>query len=74
MRVSADDGHLSLPKSIREQFGEEFELIERSDRLILVPVPDEPLEALRDETAASEKTVAQLEESALKEALEEAGE
>ncbi|WP_226041842.1 AbrB/MazE/SpoVT family DNA-binding domain-containing protein [Natrinema sp. DC36] len=74
MRVSADDGCLPLPKSIRERFGEEFELIERSDRLILVPIPDDPLEALRDEAAASEKTAAQLEESALKEALEEAGE
>ncbi|WP_226007178.1 AbrB/MazE/SpoVT family DNA-binding domain-containing protein [Natrinema salinisoli] len=73
MRVSADDGRLSLPESVQERFGEEFELIERSDRLVLVPVPDDPLEALREAATGSDKTVAELEEDALDEALEEAG-
>lgn len=73
MRVSTDDGRIYLPKSLREEFGEEFELIDRGDRLVLVPVPDDPLEALREEARESDETVEQLKESALDEALEEAG-
>ncbi|MFP8954353.1 AbrB/MazE/SpoVT family DNA-binding domain-containing protein [Natrialbaceae archaeon A-arb3/5] len=73
MRVSTDDGRIYLPKSMREEFGEEFELIDRGDRLVLVPVPDDPLEALRQEARKSDKTAEQLKESALEEALEEAG-
>ncbi|WMT07416.1 AbrB/MazE/SpoVT family DNA-binding domain-containing protein [Natrinema thermotolerans] len=55
------------------KFGDEFELIDRGDRLVLVPVPDEPLEALRDEARRSEKTADELKESALDATLEEAG-
>ncbi|ELZ09773.1 hypothetical protein C478_16377 [Natrinema thermotolerans DSM 11552] len=73
MRVSTDDGCIRLPESIREKFGDEFELIDRGDRLVLVPVPDEPLEALRDEARRSEKTADELKESALDATLEEAG-
>ena len=72
MRVKADDGRIYLPKSVREEFGEEFELIDRGDRLVLVPVPDDPLAFLREEASGSE-SVRDLKESALKEALEEAG-
>ena len=73
MRVSTDDGRIYLPKSMREEFGDEFELIDRGDRLVLVPVPDDPLEALREEAQKSDRTAEQLKESALEEALEEAG-
>ena len=73
MRVSTDDGRIYLPKSMRKEFGEEFELIDRGDRLVLVPVPDDPLEALREEARKSDKTAEELKESALEEALEEAG-
>lgn len=73
MRVSTDDGRIYLPKSLREEFGEEFELIDRGDRLVLVPVPDDPLEALREEARKSDKSADELKESALEEALEEAG-
>ncbi|WP_049927013.1 AbrB/MazE/SpoVT family DNA-binding domain-containing protein [Halopiger goleimassiliensis] len=73
MRVSTDDGRIYLPKAMREEFGEEFELIDRGDRLVLVPVPEDPLEALREEARKSDESARALKESALEEALEEAG-
>lgn len=56
MRVSVDDGRLYVPEYIREVFGEEFELIEREDSLLLVPVPDDPLEAFREAAMAPSST------------------
>jgi bifunctional DNA-binding transcriptional regulator/antitoxin component of YhaV-PrlF toxin-antitoxin module len=73
MRVTAADGRIYLPKGLREKFGEEFELIDRGDRLVLVPIPDDPLEALREEARETDKSVEELKQSALEEALEEAG-
>ena len=73
MKVKADDGRIYLPKELREEFGDEFELIDRGDRLVLVPVPDDPLAALREEAKKSEKSARELKESALEEGLEEAG-
>lgn len=73
MRVRADDGRIYLPKGLREDFGEEFELIDRGDRLVLVPVPDDPLETLREEARKSDKDASELKESALEQALDEAG-
>jgi bifunctional DNA-binding transcriptional regulator/antitoxin component of YhaV-PrlF toxin-antitoxin module len=73
MKVKADDGRIYLPKELREEFGDEFELIDRGDRLVLVPVPDDPLGALREEAAKSESSARELKESALEEGLEEAG-
>ena len=72
-RVRADDGRIYLPKSLREEFGEEFELIDRGDRLVLAPIPEDPLEALREEARKSDGSADELKESALDEALEEAG-
>ena len=73
MKVKADDGRIYLPKKLREEFGDEFELIDRGDRLVLVPVPDDPLSVLREEAEKSEKSARVLKESGLKQALEEAG-
>jgi bifunctional DNA-binding transcriptional regulator/antitoxin component of YhaV-PrlF toxin-antitoxin module len=73
MRVTADDGRIYLSKDIREKFGTEFELIDRGDRLVLVPIPDDPLEALREEARETDRSVEELKQSALGEALEEAG-
>jgi len=73
IKVKADDGRIYLPKELRDEFGDEFELIDRGDRLVLVPVPDDPLGALREEAEKSEKSARELKKSALKEALEEAG-
>lgn len=73
MRVTADDGRIYLSKDVREKFGTEFELIDRGDRLVLVPIPDDPLEALREETRETDRSVEELKQSALAEAVEEAG-
>jgi AbrB family looped-hinge helix DNA binding protein len=73
MRVTTSDGRIYLPKEIREKFGDKFELLDRGDRLVLVPLPDEPLEALREEARDTDKTVDELKAGALAEALDEAG-
>lgn len=73
MKVSADDGRIYLPKKTREKHGTEFQMIEMSDRIILFPVPDDPLEALREEID-TDKSAKELKEEALKTAMELAGE
>lgn len=73
MRITVSDGRIYLPKEFREKFGEEFELIDRGDRLVLVPQPEDPLEALREEVRGSDKSIEELTDAALAEALEEAG-
>lgn len=73
MHVDAKDGRIYLPKQLREKFGSSFELVDRGDRLVLVPVADDPLAALREEARTTDKTVEELKESALEEALDEAG-
>jgi bifunctional DNA-binding transcriptional regulator/antitoxin component of YhaV-PrlF toxin-antitoxin module len=73
MDVDAEDGRIYLPKQLREKYGERFELIDRGDRIVLIPVDEDPLEALREEVRASEKSVAELKDAALAQALEDAG-
>lgn len=73
MDVDAEDGRIYLPKQLREKFGDRFELVDRGDRLVLIPIAEDPLAALREEARETDKTVAELKESALQEALEEAG-
>lgn len=73
MHVDAEDGRIYLPKHFREKFGSSFELVDRGDRLVLVPVASDPLEALREEARDTDKSVEELKESAMTEALDEAG-
>lgn len=73
MRVTASDGRVYLPKEIREKFGEKFELLDRGDRLVLIPLPEDPLAALREEVGETDRTVDELKAGALAEALDEAG-
>lgn len=73
MEVDAEDGRIYLPKELREKFGDRFELIDRGDRLVLLPVADDPLEALREEFAGVEKSADELAAGALREGLDEAG-
>ncbi|MFW6437216.1 MAG: AbrB/MazE/SpoVT family DNA-binding domain-containing protein [Halococcoides sp.] len=73
MEVTADDGRVYLPKETREKFGTRYELVDRGDRLLLVPLPDDPLATLRAEAADSSRTVEELAAGAHEEALEEAG-
>lgn len=73
MDVDADDGRIYLPKRLREKYGERFELVDRGDRLVLIPIDEDPLEGLREEARGTEKSIDELKDGALAEALEEAG-
>ena len=44
-----DRGRLLIPKSIREEYGEEFTIIESLGEIVLIPLPDDPLKTLEEE-------------------------
>jgi len=68
-----DRGRLTLPKEMRERYGDRYHIVELHDGIKLVPVSDDPLDALRDEFSDVEKTPAELREDAREAALDEAG-
>jgi bifunctional DNA-binding transcriptional regulator/antitoxin component of YhaV-PrlF toxin-antitoxin module len=72
MLVDADDGRIYLPKELRERFGSRFELVDRGDRLALVPVADDPLDALRDEFDDAEIAPGDVDEAVLDQIREDA--
>lgn len=73
MKVDADDGRIYLPKDTRERMGTKYELIDRGDKIILLPVPDDPLEELQEEWRDVEKSAKELKKEALKEGMDQAG-
>lgn len=73
MDVDAEDGRIYLPKALREKYGDRFELVDRGDRLVLIPIDEQPLEALRAEASGTDKSVEELKDAALAQALEDAG-
>ena len=73
MKVDADDGRIYLPKETRDRMGTEFELIDRGDKIILIPIEEDPLEAMRDEVGDIDKSVEELKKGAMETAMEEAG-
>ncbi|MDX1744844.1 MAG: AbrB/MazE/SpoVT family DNA-binding domain-containing protein [Halobacteriales archaeon] len=66
--VDAEDGRIYLPKRFREKYGDRFELVDRGDRLGLIPIDEDPLAGLREEVRGTDTSVAELKESALEEA------
>ena len=74
MEVDATDGRIYLPKELREKYGDQFRLVERGDQLVLLPVSEDPLAALRTEFADVDKSVEELREDARAGAIEDAGE
>lgn len=68
-----DRGRLTLPKEMRERYGDRYHIVELHDGIKLVPVSDDPLDALRTEFSDVEKTAAELREDAREAALDEAG-
>ena len=66
-------GRLTLPKEIRERYGEHYHIIQLHDGIKLVPVEDNPLDALRSEFAGVEKTAEELRQEGRKATLDEAG-
>ena len=72
--ASLDDrGRLTLPKEVRERYGERYHIVQLHDGIKLIPVGDDPLAALRDEFADVDKSADELREKARKAALDEAG-
>ncbi|MEF8888276.1 MAG: AbrB/MazE/SpoVT family DNA-binding domain-containing protein [Haloarculaceae archaeon] len=72
--VTLDDrGRMTLPKEIRERYGDRYHIVELHDGVKLVPVADDPLEALRKEFADVEKTAEELRARGRETTLDEAG-
>lgn len=77
MSVETDShGRLYLSSELREKYGEKFHVVEYEDRLELVPIDEDPLQAVRE--AAGEafegKSVEDLRSDALEQAENEAAE
>jgi bifunctional DNA-binding transcriptional regulator/antitoxin component of YhaV-PrlF toxin-antitoxin module len=68
-----DRGRLTLPKGLRERYGDHYHIVELQDGIKLIPIAENPLEALRDEFEDVEKTADELREEARDAALDEAG-
>ncbi len=49
MSVEVDDrGRVYLSKSIREKHGERFRVLDLSNRVVLIPIDEDPLQAARN--------------------------
>lgn len=54
MSVETDsNGRLYLPAALREKYGEKFHVVEYEDRIELLPIADDPLNAVREEIGDS---------------------
>lgn len=73
MKVSADDGRIYIPKESRERHGSEFRMIDMEDKIVLVPLSDNPLERLREITSGTEKSAGELKKEARGAMIEQAG-
>ncbi|MFB6138369.1 MAG: AbrB/MazE/SpoVT family DNA-binding domain-containing protein [Halobacteriaceae archaeon] len=68
-----DRGRLTLPKEVRERYGDRYHIVQIHDGIKLIPVAENPLDALQDEFAGVEKTAEELRTEAREAALDEAG-
>lgn len=70
--VTLDDrGRLTVPKEIRERFGDRYQLVRLRDSVKLIPVDDEPLVALREEFAQVDVPVRELRAATREEAMDQ---
>ena len=68
MSVETDShGRLYLSSELRQKYGEKFHVVEYEDRIELVPIDEDPLQAVRDEVgdALEGKSREELREEAL---------
>lgn len=75
MSVETDDhGRLYLSAELRDRYGERFHVVEYQDRIELIPIDDDPLQAVRDEVgdAFEGESVEELRKKARQRAREEA--
>ncbi|MFP4175152.1 MAG: AbrB/MazE/SpoVT family DNA-binding domain-containing protein [Halobacteriales archaeon] len=73
MTTTTDNGRIYLPKEYREKHGERYKIVDLGDRLLLVPVPEDPLKELREEWDESEGSAEELKQKARETMTEEAG-
>lgn len=72
--VTLDDrGRLTVPKELRERYGDRYHLVRLHDGIKLVPIADSPLSALREEFDDVDVGATALREGAREDALDEAG-
>ena len=75
MSVETDPhGRLYLSSELRQKYGEKFHIVKYEDRLELIPIDEDPLQAVRDEIgdALEGESIEQLREEALDRAKQEA--
>lgn len=75
--VTTDDrGRITIPKPVRDRFGERYRLVELDDGIKLLPVPEDPVAALRDAAGADLRAASteELEAAAREVAREETSE
>ncbi|WP_224214638.1 AbrB/MazE/SpoVT family DNA-binding domain-containing protein [Natrinema longum] len=59
--ITTDErGRITIPKAVRERFGERYRLVELEDDIKLMPVPDDPLESHRGDLEVSLATFIEL--------------
>ena len=68
-----DRGRLTLPKELRDRYGDHYWVVKLHDGIKLIPVAEDPLHALQDEFGDVEKTASELREEARDGAVDEAG-
>lgn len=68
-----DRGRLYLPKDVREKYGDRYRIVRLESGVKLVPVADDPLEALREEFGDVDKSADELLDDVRNDALHEAG-
>ena len=66
-------GRLTLPKEVRERYGDRYHIVQLHDGIKLIPIEDDPLDALRSEFADVEKTADELRQESRDAALDEVG-
>ena len=75
--VRTDDrGRVTIPKGVRDRFGDQYRLVELDSGIKLVPIPDDPLAQLRAAATDElrEASLGDLEVAADEEARGQAGE
>ena len=68
-----DRGRLTLPKELRERFGDRYHVVELHDGIKLVPIDEDPLGALRRAFEDVEKSAEELRAEGREAAVDEAG-
>jgi hypothetical protein len=77
MTIRTDSqGRLYLSSDLRKQYGERFHVVKYEDRLELIPIDENPLQAVRDELggALEGESIEELREEAIRRAKQEAEE